>query len=105
MPNIWGKDGQGARMTVDKAIEYLRDLSYEVYNVDSDGYDYDQALQMAIDALKSRKTGYIYFEEYPDGYYHSYCSECDFWFDESLYLNNVWNYCPNCGAKLEKTDR
>ena len=42
------------------------------------------------------------FEEYPDGYYHWECSECEKWFQEdSMKIDEEWNYCPNCGAKMD----
>lgn len=38
-------------MTREEAIDNLQDLWNEVYNEDSDGYDYAQAIDMAIEAL------------------------------------------------------
>lgn len=39
-------------MTKDEAIENLQDLWNEVYNEDSDGYDYAMAIDMAIKSLQ-----------------------------------------------------
>jgi len=39
-------------MTREEAIDKLQDLWNEVYNEDSDGYDYAVAIDMAIKALK-----------------------------------------------------
>ena len=46
-----------------------------------------------------RKRGEWNFEESPDGYYHSECSECGHWFYEDAFLK-PYNYCPNCGADM-----
>lgn len=45
------------------------------------------------------KKGKWVFEEYPDGYYHSECSECKHHFIEDAYLR-PYNFCPNCGADM-----
>ena len=50
------------------------------------------------------KHGHWLFYEEPDGYYHSECSECGQWCDEDVFLKGKWNYCPNCGAKMEKDE-
>ena len=39
-------------MTREEAIDKLQDLWNEVYNEDSDGYDYAVAIDMAIEALQ-----------------------------------------------------
>lgn len=49
------------------------------------------------------KHGRWLFEEYPDGYYHATCSECDVWSDEDAYLDG-WNYCPNCGTRMDEEE-
>lgn len=61
-----------------------------------------EAIKMAIKALVAEpiKHGHWIFEEYPDGYYHSQCSLCNSWFVGDAFLN-PYNYCPNCGAKME----
>lgn len=38
-------------MTKKQSIDYLKDLWNEVYNEDSDGYNYAEAIDMAIEAL------------------------------------------------------
>ena len=40
-------------MTRQQSIDYLKDLWNEVYNEDSDGYNYAIALDMAIEALQN----------------------------------------------------
>lgn len=40
-------------MTREEAIKHLQDLWNEVYNEDSDGYVYAQAIDMAIEALST----------------------------------------------------
>lgn len=48
------------------------------------------------------KHGHWLFYEEPDGYYHSECSECGQWCDEDVFLKGKWNYCPNCGCKMDE---
>ena len=40
-------------MTKKQSIDYLKDLWNEVYNEDSDGYNYAEAIDMAIEALEN----------------------------------------------------
>lgn len=42
-------------MTTEKAIELLEELDIEVWNEDSDGYDYSQAIRMATEALQAQQ--------------------------------------------------
>ena len=44
------------------------------------------------------RKGKWLFVEYPDGYYHTECSECGQWCDEDVFLKGKWRYCPNCGS-------
>ena len=55
--------------------------------------------------LNGVRHGYWCFVEYPDGYYHWECSECNKWFKEdSMSLSEEWKYCPNCGAKMDEIE-
>jgi hypothetical protein len=63
----------------------------------ADKYDIDQ--MPTVDAVEV-VHGYWTFEENPDGYYHAICSKCDTGHDKDAYLTR-WNYCPNCGAKMD----
>ena len=61
----------------------------------------DEALSLAIDALKERKTG-KWVAAQKDGcvtYSNAYrqCTSCN----ERVFLGNTMRYCPNCGAKME----
>ena len=48
------------------------------------------------------KRGKWELHEYPDGYYHTECSECGKVYDEKVYFWTTAHYCPNCGAKMEE---
>lgn len=74
--------------------------------VDTPNGDYRKAYEASrykLETLPSaqieRKKGKWVFEEYPDGYYHSECSECKHYFIEDAYLK-PYNFCPNCGADM-----
>lgn len=45
------------------------------------------------------KHGKWLLHEYPDGYYHTECSECGKVYDEMVYFLKKAHYCPNCGSK------
>lgn len=55
--------------------------------------------EMPTIELPERKKGKWVFEEYPDGYYYSECSECKHHFIEDVYLKS-YNFCPNCGCDM-----
>lgn len=79
-------------MTKEEAIDNLQDLWNEVYNEDSDGYNYAVAIDMAIEALSDEpKKGEWKIDEY--GIYHCpYCNAIN---------NTVYkSFCPNCGADM-----
>ena len=59
-------------------------------------YDRQQYEKGKADAVRH---GWWIFEEYPDGYYHWECSICKAWFSDSARFG--YNYCPNCGAKMD----
>lgn len=47
------------------------------------------------------KHGRWIFEEHPDSYYYHWeCSNCKAWFSDNARFG--YNYCPNCGAKMDK---
>lgn len=48
-----------------------------------------------------REKGRWMFEEYPDGYYHSRCSECEAQFPEEAYIQR-WHFCPNCSSDMRE---
>lgn len=54
-----------------------------------------QATEMAIEALKERKTGKWELAEMGDFDLFA-CSECGY-----RTINRWWKACPNCGAKME----
>ena len=76
---------------------------YQTCNLD-DAYEQGwNDLQKCIEYIPSaQRKGKWLFVEYPDGYFHTACSECGQWVDEDVYLKGKWNYCPNCGAEMEK---
>ena len=52
----------------------------------------------------AQRKGKWVFVEYPDGYFHTACSECGQWADEDVYLKGKWRFCPNCGAEMRQDD-
>ena len=61
----------------------------------------DIAKQTPIDPVKH---GQWLLHEYPDGYYHTECSECGGFYDEKVYFWKTAHYCPNCGARMERSE-
>ena len=88
-------------MTKKQSIDYLKDLWNEVYNEDSDGYNYAEAIDMAIEALQAEAAQGEWIEE---GEYAE-CSMCGAHsgtqFDGVEPIPLKTNYCPNCGAKMK----
>lgn len=85
-------------MTRDEAIDALDNLLGMVE--DNHDTDYDEAFKMAINALKNpeRKMG-KWIGKPIAGYSNVRCSNCN-----NVYIDNSgkWNYCPNCGAKMNQ---
>lgn len=82
-------------MTREEAIEKLEQLWNEIYNEDSDGYDYAKAIDMAIEALKSDVKPVVRGENLGGGAF--LCSVCGF--DDVAHSHTV-KFCPNCGAEI-----
>lgn len=88
------------KMTREEAINNLEDLWNEVYNEDSDGHIYAEALDMAIEALSAEqpKGEWQKVDEQP--YFRKHfgnvcCSVCHY---KGM---RKYNYCPNCGARMK----
>ena len=84
-------------MTREEAIDNLESLYNEVYNEDSDGYIYAEAIDIAIEALIDQpqsKWIVCYDVDHSTDIYQ--CTQCH---DVNWYPSN---YCPNCGARMEK---
>ena len=62
-----------------------------------------ESLEMAIKALENQKTGHWEEEEMYYGDVAYRCSECgeEFCLMEGTPIDNLYNYCPNCGAKMK----
>lgn len=52
-----------------------------------------------VDAILVRLGRWKQIKAYPD---IIFCSECGEPFERSN-LTNIWNYCPNCGARMERS--
>lgn len=71
------------RMTNEKAIALLKEIEDE----------YGEPIEMAIEALKERKTGKWITKEF--GQECGCCGEIQYGFD------NRRQYCPCCGVRME----
>ena len=58
---------------------------------------------IAIEALENQKTGHWIEKDGYDGDTYYDCSECgeSFCLIEGTPTDNLYNYCPSCGAKME----
>ena len=81
-------------MTKEEAINILEKTKKWEFVPDS---ILDEALDMAIKALE-RSTGHWINYNTPC---FSECSECSHPFDWADNCMEDWQYCPNCGAKME----
>ena len=92
-------------MTRGEAIDALDNLLGMIE--DNHGTDYDEAIKMAIDALKQleRKTGkWVFSPDHAEGI----CTVCQYKIYGRSYNNTYlivpYNYCPNCGAGMKGGD-
>lgn len=78
--------------------------NYQTDNLD-DAYEkgWEDALFSlnALSTIDPVKHGKWELHEYPDGYYHTVCSECGKDYNEMVYFLKKVHYCPNCGAKMD----
>ena len=71
-----------------------------------DGAEYCLEVQRVKDSptidakINEDEWGEWFFEEYPDGHYHSECGRCGAQYGEEAFLEK-WNYCPNCGVRMK----
>lgn len=92
----------------DKLMEAIKAHHYPLVVKGLNSTDYGMftlGIQQVVDEQPTVdvRHGYWIFEEFPDGYYHWECSECEKWFQEdSMSIDEEWGYCPNCGAKMDK---
>lgn len=99
-------------MITEEAIDLLDNLIGMIE--DNHNSDYDKALKMAIISLKKDpKIGHwVDDNEYEIdaqyGRHHYKCSECNEYADKFIGGTEDWwnlekpNYCPWCGAKMDK---
>lgn len=83
-------------MTVEKAIEILSDVG----DINRCCAEDAEALDMAIEALKSRPTSR--WSRQTDTYHDYYeCEQCGI----AIGIDDIRNFCPNCGARMENAGR
>ena len=87
-------------MKQNKAVETLEKL-YGVYEAES---GIDEAIEIAIKAMKKQKTGEWISKIGYDGQY-IYCSACKWKCVVSgvlpnSYIREYFRYCPTCGARM-----
>lgn len=93
-------------MKREEAIQWLETI--DALGIDDGAGSIVIALKMAIDALQSQKTGRWAYKT-TDAYIQRTCSACGW--SERMYHRNrnqdglIRNYCPNCGAHMEKESR
>ena len=61
--------------------------------------DWEDALEMAIEALENQKTGH--WIETEDAKYQNLCYRCSECNTLHGHIGYKPNFCPNCGAKME----
>lgn len=89
-------------ITREEAIKILKDTLYDERTPNK----YIQAVRMGREALVNQKTGCWEEEEMYDGDVAYRCSECGevFCLMSGTPIDNLYNYCPNCGARLESEE-
>ena len=93
-------------MTKEEAISIIS--GYEAYGCGyclQGGDEVEEALRLAVDALKQepvRHGKWIYGNDFH--WYTASCNKCGYQRRTDIKADrwNQWNYCPNCGAKMDK---
>lgn len=93
-------------MIKEEAIEILSDMraEYNIFSDDEEEATWYHALSWAIQALNEQqrtgrwiKTGQSFV--FPEKFRNYSCSECGYDIDKTEF-----NYCPNCGAKMQEVE-
>lgn len=94
-------------MTKEEAINNLESLYNEIYNEDSDGYIYAEAIDMAIEVLQGKPKGeWLSVEIIDDDSYNGVnedaaeCSICGYVGESYYWARTYYKFCPNCGARM-----
>ena len=88
-------------MTREEAIEHGKE-QLEIF-----GGEHREFIELAIKALEQEpKTGHWIEKDGFDGDVYYDCSECgeSFCLIDGTPTDNLYNYCPNCGAKMEESE-
>lgn len=79
-----------AEMTLENAVDYLHSI----------GWMQDHDRQMMEMGQEVRHGRWIIEDKYTD-YRTERCSACGFAANRA-YIQDIWHYCPNCGAKMDE---
>ena len=94
-------------MDKDERLKWLKQIEKDIYVCSLDSTFADDAKSCAIhsviEELENQKTGHWIEKDGYDGDTYYDCSECgeSFCLIEGTPTDNLYNYCPNCGAKME----
>ena len=83
-------------------IDAVLDVYYNTPDIDLSGERLEAAILNipAADVMEVRHGRWIEQEKYTFGVMYD-CSICD---NRILDNGHSWNYCPNCGAKMDKEE-
>ena len=79
------------------AVDAVLDVYYNTPNIDLSGEKFESAILkiQAADVAPVQHGRWIDCEEDPN---EKYCSVCN---HERNACNSWWNYCPNCGCRMD----
>ena len=84
-------------MTRDEAIKRLHKYAKYAYDIWNDGDADAEAFNMAIEALQQEPVKHGKWREDDKGYF--YCDQCHKYPKNQVEKSD---FCPNCGAKMDK---
>lgn len=89
-------------MTREEAIRRLKEYAQYSYGIWHDDEEDTKAFDMAIETLKAEPIKHGKWVEHDDGTILCECSECHEKY--LLYEEHILgrNFCPGCGAKMDK---
>ena len=90
-------------LLISESVKVLPSVTPQFYPPCKDCNKKMDEIRNAYDKLQGRPTGHwIEQEDYNGDIYYD-CSECgkSFCTIEGTPIDNLYNYCPNCGARME----
>ena len=92
-------------MTIETAISWLRMATPLRATTLEEFHMFHEAVDLAIEALKNKKTGKWLWNLADNGWADHTCSECGWTKNTDIHVSLGYKFCPNCGADMRKGEK